>query len=161
MRKYIGTIVAIGAATLISGAIRDRSARAEDGDANADEPTAYQQTNLVSNVAGLAPTTDPNLLNPIVPLVVAIPPADSSTPTGMVWNPNPNQFMIPGTTVGAVFIFDGEDGTITAWNPTADPVTAGKSTASPVIDNSPSGAVYKGLAYGTVDGSLSPSRSDG
>jgi len=67
----------------------------------------------------------------------------------MVWNPNPGQFVIPGTTVGATFIFDGEDGTITAWNPAADPVVAGHSTASLVIDNSGAGAVYKGLAYGT------------
>jgi uncharacterized protein (TIGR03118 family) len=153
------------------------NARAGDADAIAGLG-AYQQTNLVSNVAGLAPTTDPNLLNPwgiawapggalwasdnngsvstlysgagaIVPLVVTIPPGASSAPTGMVWNPNPNQFLIPGTTIGSTFIFDGEDGTITAWNPAADPVTAGKSTASLVIDNSASGAVYKGLAYGT------------
>jgi uncharacterized protein (TIGR03118 family) len=176
MRKHFGTTAAAGAAALISGTIGAGSARA--GDDDADELSAYQQTNLVSNIAGLAPTTDPNLLNPwgiawapggalwasdnngsvstlysgagaIVPLVVAIPPADSSAPTGMVWNPNPNQFMIPGTTIGATFIFNGEDGTITAWNPAADPVTAGKSTASLVIDNSAAGAVYKGLAYGT------------
>ncbi|HEX3476588.1 MAG TPA: TIGR03118 family protein [Kofleriaceae bacterium] len=176
MRKHFGTTAAAGAAALIGGAIWVGSAHAADGDA--DDQTAYQQTNLVSNVAGLAPTIDPNLLNPwgiawapggalwasdnngsvstlyngagaIVPLVVTIPPADSSAPTGMVWNPNPNQFVIPGTTVGATFIFNGEDGTITAWNPAADPVVAGKSTASLVIDNSASGAVYKGLAYGT------------
>lgn len=145
---------------------------------DADEPTAYQQTNLVSSVTGQATTTDPNLLNPwgiawapggalwasdnnsslstlyngagaIVPLVVAIPPTTTSTPTGMVWNPNPGQFVIPGTTAGATFIFDGEDGTITAWNPAADPVVAGHSTASLVVDNSGAGAVYKGLAYGT------------
>lgn len=175
MRKHFGTTVAAGAATLICGAIGAGSALAGD---DADGQTAYQQTNLVSNVAGLAPTTDANLLNPwgiawapggalwasdnngslstlysgggaIVPLVVTIPPADSSAPTGMVWNPNPNQFLIPGTTIGATFIFNGEDGTITAWNPAADPVTAGKSTASLVMDNSASGAVYKGLAYGT------------
>jgi uncharacterized protein (TIGR03118 family) len=86
----------------------------------------------------------------IVPLVVTIPPADTSAPTGMVWNPNSaNQFVIPGTKAGAIFIFDGEDGTITAWNPAVDPVVAGKSTASLVVDNSAAGAVYKGLAYGT------------
>lgn len=177
MRKHFGTVA--GAAALFSGAIATGSARADDASADAASAlTAYQQTNLISNVAGLAPTTDANLLNPwgiawapggalwasdnngsvstlyngagaIVPLVVTIPPADSSAPTGMVWNPNPNQFQIPGTTIGATFIFDGEDGTITAWNPAADPVTAGKSTASLVIDNSAAGAVYKGLAFGT------------
>jgi len=142
-----------------------------------DDLVFYQQTNLTSNIAGQAAVTDPNLQNPwgvawapagalwvsdnanglstlyngtgaIVPLVVTIPPAGAA-PTGMVWNPNPNQFHIPGTTIGATFIFDGEDGTITAWNPAADPVMAGQSTASLVIDSSATGAVYKGLAYGT------------
>ena len=42
-----------GAAALICGAIGAGSARAGDGDA--DDLSAYQQTNLVSNVAGLAP----------------------------------------------------------------------------------------------------------
>jgi uncharacterized protein (TIGR03118 family) len=172
MKRYLGTIAAavgvLGLATI--------GARANGDDA--DDLAAYQQTNLVSNVPGKAATTDPNLLNPwgiawapggalwaadnngsvstlyngggtTVPLVVTIPPADTSAPTGIVWNPNPNQFVIPGATVGATFIFDGEDGTITAWNPAADPVVAGKSTASLVIDNSAAGAVYKGLAYGT------------
>jgi uncharacterized protein (TIGR03118 family) len=170
MKRYLVTIAAsVGVLGSASGV------RADD---DADELTAYQRTNLVSNVSGQAPITDPNLLNPwgiawapggalwasdnngsvstlyngagtVVPLVVAIPPSDTSAPTGMVWNPNPNQFTIPGTTVGSTFIFNGEDGTITAWNPAADPVVAGKSTASLVIDNSAAGAVYKGLAYGT------------
>jgi len=148
-------------------------------DNDVDELVAYQQTNLTSNVPGQATVTDPNLKNPwgiawapggalwasdnnsalstlyngtgaIVPLVVAIPPVEAAAPTGMVWNPNAaNQFIIPGTTIGATFIFNGEDGTITAWNPGADPVVAGHSTASMVIDNSAAGAVYKGLAYGT------------
>lgn len=171
MKRILGTI-ATAAGVLASAT---SGARADD---DADELAAYQLTNLVSNVAGKAPVTDPNLLNPwgiawapggalwasdnngsvstlyngasaVVPLVVTIPPADTSAPTGIVWNPNPNQFVIPGATVGATFIFDGEDGTITAWNPAADPVVAGKSTASLVIDNSAAGAVYKGLAYGT------------
>lgn len=178
MKTFFRPTTAAAAAALIGGAIGVGSARAGDGDADTDSRTAYQQTNLVSNIAGLAPTSDPNLKNPwgiawapggalwasdnnasastlytgtgaIVKLVVGIPPVTSSAPTGMVWNPNPNQFMIPGTMTGSVFIFDGEDGTITAWNPAVDPVTNGTSTASLVLDNSASGAVYKGLAYGT------------
>jgi uncharacterized protein (TIGR03118 family) len=57
--------------------------------------------------------------------------------------------LIPGTTSPAIFIFDSEDGTITAWNPAVDPVTTGKSSTSLVVDNSAKGAVYKGLAFGT------------
>lgn len=142
-----------------------------------DDLTAFQQTNLVSNIKGQAPTTDPNLQNPwgsawapggplwtsdnndglstlytgagdIVPLVVTIPPAanvKTAAPTGIVWNPNSgNQFVIPDTKLGAIFIFDGEDGTITAWNPGVN-----LTKAVLIKDNSASGAVYKGLAYGT------------
>jgi uncharacterized protein (TIGR03118 family) len=88
----------------------------------------------------------------IVDLVVTIPPTDGtppSAPTGMVWNPNPGQFFMPRTKIGATFIFDGEDGRLTAWNPTTNPIKDGKSTATVVYDNSASGAVYKGLAFGT------------
>jgi uncharacterized protein (TIGR03118 family) len=45
----------------------------------------------------------------------------------------------------AVFIFATEDGTITAWNPSADPVNA-----ILLIDNSGAGAVYKGLALAST-----------
>jgi uncharacterized protein (TIGR03118 family) len=83
-----------------------------------------------------------------VPAGRAAPPA--ATPTGMVWNPTSGFAITVGaTSVPATFIFDSEDGTIVAWNPTADPVTAGQSTATRVIDNSSKGAVYKGLAFGT------------
>jgi len=87
---------------------------------------------------------------------VKIPPSAGqavANPDGIVWNPNPNQFVITSAsgTGGAVFIFVGEDGTLTAWNPVVDPIVAGKSTATLVLDNGNggNGAVYKGLAYGT------------
>jgi uncharacterized protein (TIGR03118 family) len=88
----------------------------------------------------------------IVGLVVTIPvppgTAPPAAPTGLVWNPNSgNQFIIPGTKAGAIFIWDTEDGTIVGWNPAVDPVVAGQSTASLILANS--GAVYKGLAFGT------------
>jgi uncharacterized protein (TIGR03118 family) len=56
---------------------------------------------------------------------------------------------VGATTVPATFIFDSEDGTITAWNPTLDPIVAGQSMATIIINNSTKGAVYKGLAFGT------------
>src|ERR1700730_7459112 len=78
----------------------------------------------------------------------AAPPA--AAPTGLVWNPTTGFPITVGpTTVPAVFIFDTEDGTISAWNPAVDPIVAGKSTATLVVDNSSAGAVYKGLAFGT------------
>jgi uncharacterized protein (TIGR03118 family) len=76
------------------------------------------------------------------------PPA--AAPTGMVWNPTTGlTISANGVTVPAIFIWASEDGTITAWNPAADPIVGGLSTASLVVDNSKGGAVYKGLAFGT------------
>jgi len=68
----------------------------------------------------------------------------------MIWNPTSGFPITVGpTTVPATFIFDTEDGTIAAWNPAVDPITAGRSTATRIVDNSGKGAVYKGLAFGT------------
>ena len=59
----------------------------------------------------------------------AAPPA--AAPTGMIWNPTSGFPITVGpTTVPATFIFDTEDGTIAAWNPAVDPITAGRSTAT-------------------------------
>jgi uncharacterized protein (TIGR03118 family) len=70
------------------------------------------------------------------------PPAPTpAAPTGVVWNPT-TTFLVPGTTTPASFIFDTEDGTISAWS-------GGLTTAVIAVDNSPSGAVYKGLVFGT------------
>jgi uncharacterized protein (TIGR03118 family) len=69
-------------------------------------------------------------------LVVAVPGA----PTGIVFNGGPG-FVIPN--VGAArFLFASEDGTISAWSPSLAPNTQ----AVVVVDNSASGASYKGLA---------------
>jgi len=73
-----------------------------------------------------------------------------ATPTGTVYNGNPNAFLIGGKP--ASFIFVTEDGTISGWTGGA----AG-SSATLVIDNStnptPSeGAVYKGAAIGEFNG---------
>ena len=75
------------------------------------------------------------------------PPPTPAAPTGIVWNPTTNPtsaFLVPGTSIPASFIFDTEDGTISAWAGTIpDP-----SRAVIAFDNSASGAVYKGLATG-------------
>src|SRR5262249_16260492 len=94
------------------------------------------------------------------PLVVTIPPpphsAGPSTPTGQVFNQfavtNPPDFVVSsgGASGTSFFIFATEDGTISAWNPTVPPPvsSAFSTTAVLVVDNSASGAVYKGLAIG-------------
>jgi uncharacterized protein (TIGR03118 family) len=106
------------------------------------------------NNDGLSTLYDGN--GAIVPLVVTIPlppgqtPPPAAAPTGIVWNPTTAFTVTVGaTTAPATFIFDSENGTIIAWNPTVDPITSGKSTATIVVNNSAAGAVYKGLAFGT------------
>ncbi|SIT45737.1 conserved exported hypothetical protein [Paraburkholderia piptadeniae] len=76
------------------------------------------------------------------------PKTTPAAPTGMVWNPSP-AFLVPGTTIPAVFIFATEDGTISAWagglNPPNNAVLAVDNSATPSAAN---GAVYKGLVVG-------------
>ncbi len=132
------------------------------------QSNTFQQTNLDSDLPGMAKFTDPDLVNPwgIVAssgspfwisdngtglstlyggtgvkntgLIVTIPPPTGGTPpaapTGVVFNGSSSSFG------GAHFIFDTEDGTIAAWS--------GGSSAALKVDNSGTGAVYKGLAIG-------------
>ena len=132
----------------------------------------YLQQNLVSNVAGQAAFTDPNLVDPwgnsfsaagpfwisnhltgtstlyngsgaITPLVVTIPIGKAGTgigkPTGQVQNASTSTTsFVLANNVKASFIFATEDGTISAWNT--------GTLAQLMVDNSSTGAVYKGLA---------------
>jgi uncharacterized protein (TIGR03118 family) len=72
------------------------------------------------------------------------PPPTPAAPTGLVWNPT-NTFLVPGTSTAASFIFATEDGAISAWANGAGP----NNQAVIAFDNSASGAVYKGLVFGT------------
>ena len=149
---------------------------ASDANIETNDVMAFEQTNLDSNVVGNAEFPNANLTNAwglafapggafwvngnhsgtsnlfkgdgnVVPtLVVTIPsPSGSiSAPTGIVANPTTG-FTLPGTKLAAAFIFDTEDGTVAAWNPQVN-----ATNAIIVADNSHSGAVYKGLAFGTA-----------
>ncbi|HZV59636.1 MAG TPA: TIGR03118 family protein [Candidatus Eremiobacteraceae bacterium] len=130
---------------------------------------SFKQTNLVSDTAGLAPVTDPGLVNPwgvaflpgnpfwvadnnsglstlysktgmIQPPPFTIPPpagsSNPSTPTGIVANAS-GGFNVNGQS--SLFIFDTEDGTISGWYGVG-------SSAFLAVNNSATGAVYKGLA---------------
>jgi hypothetical protein len=46
----------------------------------------------------------------------ANPPPTNAAPTGVVWNPA--GFLVPNTSITAVFIWATEDGTVSAWAPT-------------------------------------------
>jgi len=130
----------------------------------ADSADNFKQTNLVSDIPGMAKTTDADLVNPWgvsfsstspfwvsdngtglatlyngagdkLGLVVSIPPAGSA-PTGQVFNSTSNFN-------GDLFIFASEDGSITGWR------GALGTTAETLLTPS-GGAVYKGLAIGTT-----------
>ena len=83
-------------------------------------------------------------------LTVAIPPAAGGTesnPTGIVFNANPNAFLIPTPTpadpnamAAARFLFVTENGVLAGWN--------SGNTAKVIKDNSGGNKIYKGLAIG-------------
>jgi uncharacterized protein (TIGR03118 family) len=131
----------------------------------------YIQTNLVSDGSVSGTTNDSNLINPwgmatspTSPfwvadngsglatlynglgtkqgLVVTIPPtsggSNPSTPTGAIFNGGTGFLLTP--VQPARFIFATEDGTISGW--------ASGTNALLEVDNSASGANYKGLAIG-------------
>jgi len=97
---------------------------------------------ISDNVTGLSTVYNGSGVNQ--GLVVTLPKATGlSTPaaaSGNVYN-GTSSFIIPGSTQ-AIFLFDTEDGTISAWN--------SGTTATKVVDNSAQGAVYKGLAIASV-----------
>src|SRR5262249_6251711 len=62
MKKHLAILVGIGAAALIIGVIVVNNARGDDG--STGRLAGFKQTNLVSSVEKLAPTTDQNLMNP-------------------------------------------------------------------------------------------------
>jgi uncharacterized protein (TIGR03118 family) len=129
---------------------------------------AFTTVNLVSDVAGQAPQTDPQVANawgialgPTTPLWVnnqisgvsilfaggaggvtkqRTVAVPNGLLTGIAFNDS-SDFPVtgPGGTQPARFVFDNLAGQITAWNPTATPGDA-------VVEASTQGAVYTGLA---------------
>jgi uncharacterized protein (TIGR03118 family) len=70
----------------------------------------------------------------------------ASTPTGQVFNTTGAFVVHKGTKAApAQFLFAGEDGGISGWSSTVN-----ATNAVLAVDNSPAGAVYKGLAMGSV-----------
>ena len=74
-----------------------------------------------------------------------------ANPTGQVYN-GKGGFLIPTSSgqESALFIFDGEGGTIAAW--AKDNGATAVTTYDDGVVNGPDHAVYKGLALGTVSG---------
>lgn len=98
----------------------------------------------------------------IVPPPGFAPAGTQSTPTGVVFNGSPTDFLLDkGTPAGkpAVFIFATEDGTISGWNPGVNIPSGGKAPSTNAVlevDNSDkgssNGAVYKGMTSGEING---------
>src|SRR6266536_3292524 len=129
----------------------------------AAERNSYTVTPLVSDQPGVAPNTDPNLVNawglassPTSPWWVADNGTDLSTlyrgsdgqpqalvvnvhnaPTGTVFNPTTG-FVLP-TGGKALFLFDTEEGKVLGWN-------GAQGTTAVVIADLGDDAIYKGLA---------------
>ncbi len=83
-----------------------------------------------------------NVLLPAVTIPTVGDAATGGHPTGQVFN-NTADFKLPNGTK-AFFIFAGDDGIISGWNGGPAAVTA--------LDDSKSGAKYKGIALASVDG---------
>lgn len=133
--------------------------------------TAYIATDLVANLPGIAPFTDPTLvnawgiaLNPNGPFWISSNGADLSevyrpttplstaftvnipggAPTGQAFNSDSAAFHLANGKAAA-FIFTSEAGLVTAWNP-ADGTTNGAANTAETTFTSPDGAIYKGIA---------------
>ena len=137
----------------------------------AAERTSFSMVPLVSDQPGVAPNTDPNLVNawgltssPTSPWWVSDNGTDKSTlyrgsdgmpfplgnplvvnvnnaPTGTVFNPTAG-FALP-TGGKAAFLFDTEEGKVLGWN-------GAQGTNAVVVANLDDGAIYKGLAIAST-----------
>jgi uncharacterized protein (TIGR03118 family) len=166
-RKFLAaTILTIGTILALTTAVAQAGA----------SKTAITQTNLVSDLPGVARFTDPNLKNPWgisagpstpmwvsdngtgvttlyrgdgskVPLTVVIPPGQADS--AALGTPTGTVFNGNSSEFrGDRFLFATEDGTIAGWQP------AYGTVAHTEADNSlpAPGAVYKGLALGSTAG---------
>jgi len=150
-----------------------------DNSRSAAPATGYSITPLVSDQAGVAPNTDPDLINPWgltqssdgAPLWDSDNGTDKSTlynrftgakeslvvavstgaPTGIVAVPGSAGFVVTknGTSGPATFIYDTESGAIEGWSSTVD-----SNNTVVGYDGSAKGSVFKGLAYDSTSNLL-------
>src|SRR2546422_8653178 len=109
------------------------------GNNNSGTSTLYTGTGAIIPINGTGNVT--------VPPPMGSPAGTQSTPTGVVFNGSPTDFLVaPGKS--SHFIFATEDGTISGWNSGQNAVL--------VVDNSDNGsangAVYKGATSGEING---------
>jgi uncharacterized protein (TIGR03118 family) len=149
-------VVLVAAATVVMAASSQRVL--------ADGVNDFTQTNLVSDIPGLAKTTDPNLVNPWGVAFSSSSPfwvSDNGTGLATLYNgAGVKQGLVvtipgvggnPGAPTGVIFnsttsfnadlfIFGTEDGTIAGWR------GALGTTAETLVDSTGMNSVFKGLA---------------
>jgi len=77
-----------------------------------------------------------------IPPPAGSPAGTTAAPTGIVFNSSSDFVVTENSKSGpSAFIFATEDGTISGWNPSVD-----ATNAVLAVDNSSSGAIYKGIA---------------
>ena len=123
-------------------------------DNNAGVATLYDGNGVAQ------PTPTPQNPN-AKPLIVTIPGGGSTPTSPVMGNPTGTVFAgglgftiaLPnGKTAKPVFLFVGEDGAITGWDPTIDRNNAQIAVDNSSVPNAANGAVYKGATLGTADG---------
>jgi uncharacterized protein (TIGR03118 family) len=111
-------------------------------DNNSGFSTLYTSAGVIEPINGTGTVT--------IPPPKGSPAGTLATPTGIVYNGSPTDFLISPGGPAAAFIFVTEDGTISAW--------ARGVAATLEVDNSdggsPKGAVYKGATSGLVNGKV-------
>ncbi|HCN21764.1 MAG TPA: TIGR03118 family protein [Arthrobacter bacterium] len=110
-----------------------------------DNATGVTTLYANGNPVFLDPATNPHQFVVTIPPPLGSLPGTTSSPTGTVFNGTSDFQVAPGKP--ARFLFATEDGTISGWNPMVD-----FNNAILKVDNSGggAGAVYKGLALGSV-----------
>ncbi len=93
---------------------------------------------ISANHSGMTTIYDKTGATLLAPIVIPGPGHTEGAPSGVVFN-GTTDFIIPGTTMKARFIFVGEDGIISAW---------GGGTAAMVAMSRGMGTVYKGVELG-------------
>jgi len=101
---------------------------------------------IADNHSGLSTLYDGNGVPQPLVVTVPLPPnvTGAAAPTGIVFNPTTAFQVVSG--LQGIFLFATEDGTISGWNPHADPTNAIR------VVNHAGKAIYKGLAIALTAG---------
>jgi uncharacterized protein (TIGR03118 family) len=142
--RYVRTILVSDDTSLIPAAFEDK--HLVNGWGLAATATSFWW--VANNGTGTSSLYDgTGKANPALPFIDVPGAGDAQgTPTGIVSYAGSNfKVTTPTGAATARFLFAAEDGTISGWAP-------GNKKSFKAIDNSASGAVYKGLAYASTAG---------